>query len=361
MKILILANDDEGLYQFRKELLVELLKHHEVYASVPEGPYKDDLIKLGCTLKLIPFNRRGVNPFNDLRLCLQYVSLLKDVRPDIVFTYTIKPNVYGGMVCRLLRVPYVVNITGLGTAVENEGILQKISILLYKVGVCAAQQVFFQNEDNRDFMLSRGIVKGRYDMIPGSGVNLTHFKPLDYPKDDIVVFSFISRIMKEKGIEQYLEAAKYIRKKYPNTQFHVCGYCEQDYQEELSKLHKAGIIVYHGCIRDVREMHKISHCTIHPTYYPEGLSNVLLESLSCCRPIMTTNRSGCREIVDDGVNGFVVRKMDSLDLIEKIEKFLALPYDEKRKLGLNGRKKVERKFSRQIVVDKYVQELSFNK
>jgi galacturonosyltransferase len=163
--------------------------------------------------------------------------------------------------------------------------------------------------------------------------------------------------MKEKGVDQYLEAAEYIKSKYPNTVFHVCGFCEQAYEEKLKELTEKGIINYHGMVRNVAEVLKDIQCTIHPTYYPEGIANVLLESCACARPIITTDRAGCREVVDDGVNGFVVKQRDSQDLIEKIEKFLALSHDEKIAMGLAGRAKVEKEFDRQIVVEKYCEEI----
>ena len=354
MKVLILANDDEGLYQFRKELIVELLKRSEVYATVPEGPYKQDLISLGVKLHTLQINRHGVNPIEDIKLMREYKNLIKNIHPDVVLTYTIKPNVYGGIVCQMENIPYIANITGLGTAVENGGILQKITLFLYRVGLRKSKKVFFQNTENKDFMIKKKVVKGEYELLPGSGVNLNHFMRMEYPNDNVIHFAFISRIMKEKGVDQYLEAAEYIKSKYPDTQFHVCGYCEQDYEDKLKKLCEQGIINYHGCIRDVREMHRISSCTIHPTYYPEGLSNVLLESLSCCRPIITTNRSGCREVIDDGINGYIVEQKNTKDLIEKIEKFIALPHEMKKEMGLAGREKVEREFDRTIVVDKYI-------
>lgn len=354
MKILILANDDEGLYQFRKELLVELMKDNIVFATVPEGPYKQDLIDLGIKLTLISVNRHGINPLDDFRLICQYAVLIHKICPDVVLTYTIKPNVYGGMVCRLYKVPYIANITGLGIAVENTGIIQQIALILYKIGLKGAKKIFFQNSENQKFMKDRKVVDTKIELLPGSGVNLKHFIPLEYPTGVLIQFAFISRIMKEKGIEQYLEAAAYIRKKYPNTRFHVCGYCEQDYNKKLKELNDNDTIIYHGCIRDVREIHKISSCTIHPTYYPEGLSNVLLESLSCCRPIITTERSGCREVIDDGINGFIVHQQDSKDLIKVIEKFIALPIEKKKQMGLDGRKKVEKEFDRRIIVERYL-------
>ncbi len=163
--------------------------------------------------------------------------------------------------------------------------------------------------------------------------------------------------MKQKGIEQYLDAAKYIREKFHNTQFHILGFCEELYEEKLKAMHEKGVIKYHGMQSDVRKFHHISHCTIHPTFYPEGMSNVLLESAACGRPIITTNRSGCREIVDDGINGYVVEQQNSQDLIEKVEKFLKLSYEEKKQMGLAGRAKVERKFDRQMVINAYKYEI----
>jgi galacturonosyltransferase len=188
-------------------------------------------------------------------------------------------------------------------------------------------------------------------------VNLQRFSPLEYPGEETTEFVFISRIMKEKGADQYLEAAEYIREKYPNTRFHICGFCEQAYEQKLKDLHDKGIIIYHGMVRDVKQVIAKTHCTIHPTYYPEGLSNVLLESAACARALITTNRSGCREVIDNGINGFVVEQKNAQDLIEKIEAFLALPWEQKKAMGIAGRAKVEKEFDRQIVVEKYLQEM----
>ncbi|MCQ2104884.1 MAG: glycosyltransferase family 4 protein [Fibrobacter sp.] len=358
MKVLILANKPTGLYKFRGELLSALLASgHEVILSVPNGDFVKEMEQMGCKFIETPVSRHGVNPLTDLKLLARYRSIIRSVRPDIVFTYTIKPNVYGGYACQICGVPYVANVTGLGSAVENGGLLQKITLALYKTGLRKAQKVFFQNSENRDFMLRHNVVGPCSELIPGSGVNLKHFSPLPYPGEENVNFVFISRIMRQKGIDQYLEAAQYISKKYQNVKFHVCGYCEAEYQGKLDDLVKDGTIIYHGMVRDVREIQKLSHCTVHPTFYPEGLSNVLLESSACARPIITTDRSGCREVIDDGVNGFVVKQRDSQDLIEKIEKFLQLSWEDRKKMGEAGRLKVEKEFDRQIVVDAYLKEV----
>ena len=379
MKVLILANNSVGLYKFRKDLLEALLANkHEVFISLPNGDFIDDMQQMGCRFIETEISRHGTNPLTDLALAKKYCAIIKSVKPDIVFTYTIKPNVYGGIACQLCKVPYVANVTGLGTAVENGGILQKITLALYRTGLRKAKRVFFQNQANQDFMLRHKVVRGAYSLLPGSGVNLERFVPLPYPDEtDGIHFVFISRIMREKGIEQYLDAAKHFKAAEPakapdsrhsersegssavttKLHFHICGFCEAEYKGKLDEYIKDGSVIYHGLVRDVREIHKISHCTIHPSFYPEGISNVLLESSACARPIITTDRSGCREVVDDGVNGFVVKQRDSEDLIQKIEKFLALTHEQKMQMGLAGRAKVEKEFDRKIVVNAYLKEM----
>lgn len=358
MRILILANDDSGLYEFRRELLERLITEHEVYFTVPVGNLVSRIEALGC--KYIPcdvLKRHGVNPLQELKLLDFYKNLLDDIKPGIVFTYTIKPNVYGGMACIKKNIPYVANITGLGTAVENGGLMQKITLEMYRLGLRKAQKVFFQNTANRDFMIQEHVIKTDCDLLPGSGVNLTRFKAFPYPNGETVDFLFVGRLMKEKGIDQYLDAAKAIRKKYPETRFHICGTYEQDYEEKVDRLISDGTVIFHGDVVDMVPMYQKASCVIHPSYYPEGLSNVLLEASACARPIITTNRPGCREVIDNGVNGYVVNQKDSLDLICKIEKFLGLGINERRAMGLAGRAKVEKGFDRQIVIQKYVDEV----
>ncbi len=357
MKVLIVANADIGLYKFRKELLEELVKENEVYIVLPKGEFYDELVAIGCHYIVAELDRHSTNLIKELKIFSIYKKIIKNVKPDIVFTYTIKPNVYAGMICASLGVPYVANITGLGTAVVNPSLIQILVVSLYKFGLRKAQKVFFQNTENRDFMVTKGVVKGSYEMIPGSGVNLNNYTVSEYPNGDTVDFIFVSRIMKEKGIDQYLDAALEIRKRHPETRFHICGFCEQEYEDKLKKLDADGIIIYHGFVKDMAAIYKRMSCTIHPTYYPEGLSNVLLESAASGRPIITTNRSGCREVVDNGVNGYIIEEKNSEDLIEKIEMFLGKSVKEREQMGLAGRAKVEREFDRQIVIDKYLGEL----
>ena len=358
MKIVLIGNSDLSIYNYRYELVEKLLSMgHSVSVLSPCGDLIPELQKMGCNFYETSLDRHGTNPFKDLKLLRTYIKILKAIAPDYVFTYTIKPNIYGAWACKKLNIPCIANITGLGTAVENGGLIQKITLMLYKLAFKKIQTIFFQNEENRQFFVKKNLYVDKHKLLPGSGVNLTRFQPYPFPETDTVEFVFISRLMKEKGIEQYLETAKYIKSKYPYTRFHICGFCEKEYEEEMARLKQNDTVIYHGMVKDVSMILKNVHCVVHPSYYPEGLSNVLLEGCACARPIITTNRAGCREVVDDGINGFVVRQQDSKDLIEKIEKFLALSWEERKCLGLNGRKKVEKEFDRNIVIEKYLAEI----
>lgn len=357
-KVMFLVNHDVVIYNFRLELVERLLADgHEVSVCSPYGERIDDLTAMGCSYIPIEISRHGMNPVSELKLLSTYKKLIRQYRPDIIFAYTIKPNIYGAMAAHAYGIPFAANITGLGTAVENGGISQKITVMLYKIAFRHIKRVFFQNTENADFFKAHHIAADKAMLLPGSGVNLERFSALDYPKGENTEFAFISRIMKEKGIDQYLEMAEAVKRKRPDTVFHICGFCEQDYEARIRNLEERGIVIYHGMVRNITDILKKVHCTVHPTYYPEGMSNVLLESSACARPIITTDRSGCREIIEDGKNGFIVEQKNSGDLTEKVEKFLNLPWEEKKRMGIYGRRKVEKEFDRQIVVEAYIREM----
>ena len=357
-RVLFLVNHDVVIYNFRLEIVERLLADgHEVHISSPYGERINDLIDLGANFHPVTMDRHGMDPREELKLLRHYKALMKELRPDIVFGFTIKPNIYGAIAARSLRIPFVANITGLGTAVEEPGPAQTISVALYKYAFRGIQRVFFQNTENMQFFADRGIAVEAHSLLPGSGVNLSRFPFTEYPADGPVKSAFVSRIMKEKGIDQYLEAAEAVRKVHPEAEFHVCGFCEPEYSGKLQENADNGTVIYHGMIRDVAGFMKEMSCIVHPTYYPEGLSNVLLESCTTGRPIITTDRSGCREVVDDGVNGFVVPEKDSAALAHALEQFISLPAEAKAEMGRQARKKVEREFDRQIVVNRYMDEL----
>lgn len=360
-RVLILSNSVNGLFCFRKEVIQAYRdKGYEVYISCPreqDARLWNWFTGAGCEMIETAFNRKGTNPLSDFFLMIRYIGIIRKVKPDIVLSYTIKPNLYGGMACSLCHVPQLANVTGLGAAVEYPGPLRMLTVFLYKIGLRKAKTVFFQNHDNLQFCVTHRMVKGHTRLIPGSGVNLTYHTFKSYPEEsEPIKFIFIARIRKEKGIDEYLTAAKEIKKLFPKTEFHILGACETDYGSRLKELHADGVIIYHGQQADVRPFLAQCNCTVHPTFYPEGMSNVLLESCATGRPIITTNRAGCKEIVEDGINGFIVREQDSADLITKIKQFILLPYNSKMEMGLNARRKVEKEFDRNIVVNAYLEE-----
>ena len=359
--ILVICNSSSGFYRLRKELIVEAISTYNMIVLAPSTGFEKELEKLGCKYQKIEYDGHSINPVKELRLIKKYYKYIAAVKPDIVLTYAIKPNVYGGIICKWKRIPYIVNITGLGNAFVEKGILQTVSLLLYRRSLKKAGMVFFQNRDNLEFMLKKKVLgNGNYSLIPGSGVNLTQYKALEYPQDSIIRFFFIARIIKEKGIDQIIDAAEYFQNA-PNVEFHICGGCDDDYTDRISQMDKDGIITYHGVIGPLDEMVKVyrtASCVVHPTYYAEGVSNVLLEAAASARPIIATDRAGCREVIDDGINGLLVREKDSDDLIEKLKRFISMPWDERRKMGLLGREKVEREFNRERVVNAYIQTIA---
>lgn len=357
--ILVLANKTSGLHSFRKEVMKAIVDAgYELYISVPD---EDERIKffveIGCHIIKTSFNRRGMNPVKDLKLMIDYRKLIKKIKPKAVLTYTIKPNVYGGLACRATNTPQLANVTGLGDAIENGGWLQRLTVTLYRNGLKKAVCVFFQNESNRNTCMRLGIADDSSVLLPGSGVNLDHHKYQEYPVDDgITRFLFIGRLLKDKGIEEYFETAQTIKEKYPNTEFQILGAIDGPYQTKLEELINLGVVKHLGLTTDVRPYISAVHCTIMPSFH-EGMSNVNLESQAAGRPVITTNVPGCKETVEEGITGYIVEAKSSESLIAAVERFIALPYSQKVEMGQNGREKVKREFDRRIVIDEYLKAL----
>lgn len=358
--VLILANSISGLHSFRKEVMGAICDAgYKVYISVPEEQSKADYYnyfrKTGCEIVYTSLNRRGMNPLADLRLMLTYRKLMKKLKPLAVLSYTIKPNVYGGMAARLNHIPLLANVTGLGDAVENGGWLQQLTVFLYKLGLSNAHSIFFQNESNRTFCINAGIARKDSILLPGSGVNLYHHAFQSYPLEDRKVrFLYIGRLLKDKGAEELFEAAQVVKSIYPNVEFQVIADAvDETYQAQLDELVEKGVIQFLGKQMDVRPFIGAIHCTIMPSYH-EGMSNVNLESAANGRPVITTNVPGCRETVDDGRTGYLVEVKNAQSLIDAIDRFIALPYSQKVIMGQEARKKMEREFDRQIVVNAYL-------
>ncbi len=357
--ILIMANNDAGLYKFRKELIKELLtKGCVVYISLPNGSLIPSLEEMGCHFLDTPIDRRGINPVTDAKLLLHYLKLAKEIKPDLVITYTIKPNIYGGLVCRLLRIPYAMNITGLGTAFEKGGWIRQLVVTLYKMGCRSAKKVFFENKENLLLFGRMGIIRrDQAVLLHGAGVNLEEFPFTPYPaQDEEVHFLFIGRVMKEKGVDEFFEAARMIREKNSNVVFDIVGPYEDDYETIVEDLQREGIIRYHGYQEDVKPFIAKAHCFVLPSYH-EGMANTLLESAAMGRPLITSDIPGCREAVADGINGFLCEAKNSKALYDRLEMFIRLSDEDKAGMGQKSRLRMKRYFDRTQVVEKTVKAL----
>lgn len=357
MKVLILANNDIGLYKFRKELIDKLCENHVVYMMLPYGEFIEPLKDIGCRYIQFEFNRRGTNPIADISQIKKYVKIIKEIKPDVVLTYTIKPNVYGGIACQITKTPYIANVTGLGTAVENGGLLGFISTSLYKIGLLKAQCVFFQNSENKETFLKKNLVKSKTKLIPGSGVNLAYHKLAPYPDDDNGIrFLFVGRIMRDKGSGEIISAMENIRKEYPQATLDVVGWCDEDYTDILNNAQKRGDVRFHGIQSDVRPFYSQCHCTVLPSYH-EGTANVMLESSATGRPVITTRVAGCKETFTEGITGFGCEPKNVESLVAAMRKFMNLSQKQREEMGLSARNKMEKEYDRNMVIEAYQEEM----
>lgn len=357
MKLLILANNDVGLYNFRRELIQELLNENEVYISLPYGKLIDPLVEMGCVFIDTPMERRGINPITDLMLVRKYFSILSNVQPDLVISYTIKPNIYGTWACRMKKTSYVANITGLGTAFENNGWLKKMVTAMYKAALRKAKVVFFENSANRDLFVEERIVdKDITCVLNGAGVNLEHFSYHPYPKNPICRFLFIGRVMKEKGVDELFEAMKRLIEECQKCFLDVVGPFEEDYKEKLGQYEEEGWLKYHGYKDDVRPFIKECDCFVLPSYH-EGMANTNLECAAMGRPVITSNIPGCKEAVIDGKSGCLCDPKNAQSLYGAMKRMLHTSHEERIQMGRIGRKHMKDVFDKKKVVDSTLMEL----
>ena len=358
-RILVLANNDVGLYRFRKDLLAALLgAGHEVYISLPDGGFVSELVQLGCRFIDTPIERRGMNPIHDSKLFYQYRAILKEVKPDLVLTYTIKPNIYGGLACRMAHIPYAVNITGLGSAIENGGWLRKFVLALYKPALKGARVVFFENAGNRDTLAATGVVpQGRDVVLSGAGVNLEDYPYQSYPQEGAVRFLFVGRVMREKGVDELFAAAKRMKQEYGDgVEFHIVGSFEEGYKPLMDELEKAGVVKYHGYQSDMKPFYAMANCIVLPSYH-EGMSNVLLEAAASGRPLITSDIPGCREAVEDGNSGYLCPAKDANALYGAMQRVMKLSVEQRSEMGCRGRERMEQRFSKTAVVTETIKHL----
>lgn len=361
MKILILTNFDVGLYQFRRELVESLLKEHQVFLSLPDGELVRPMEQMGCVFLDTPMERRGLNPVKDLGLMKRYWQILRRVRPDLVIGYTIKPNIYGGLVCRMLGIPMAANITGLGTAFQKEGLLKKLVVTLYRPALKKAKVVFFENQDNMEVLLEEKIVRREQCcLLSGAGVNLEHYACTPYPEGSEVRFLFVGRVMQEKGIEELFGAMERLRGEGYDCALDVLGDFEEHYEDAIHRHEQAGWLRYHGYVTDVRPYIEQAHCFVLPSYH-EGMANTNLECAAMGRPLITSDIPGCREAVIDGKSGILCRAQNADSLYEAMKRFLRLSREERGQMGKAGRAHMEAVFDKKIVVGKTMEALGLKR
>lgn len=359
MKIAMIINSSSGLYNFRKDLIQRMIADgHEVIALTPLEGRTDQLEEIGVRLINTEIDRRGLNPLHDISLYRQYRKILKKERPDIAITYTIKPNVYGGVACRMSKIPYAGNITGLGTAFESTGVIRKVATIMNKVALKKSKCVFFENAENRDLFVNEGIIrKDQAVLLNGAGVNLVHFSYQPYATDDKGIrFLFMGRVMKEKGVDELFSAMQRLKADGENCSLDLLGSFEEKYEEQIKQYEKDGWLRFHGYQSDVRPFIADSHCFVLPSYH-EGMANTNLESAATGRPVITSNISGCKEAVIDGVSGYLCEVKSADDLYTKMKGFLALFHEDREAMGRAGRKHMEDVFDKVKVVNKTIENL----
>lgn len=351
MKIVIIANNSNGLYLFRRQLISALIERgHEVTALTPFDTDVDNIKALGAELIETPIDRRGTNPVWDYSLMRLYRKELKRIKPDLVITYTIKPNVYGGMVCRQLKIPYVANVTGLGTAFEGTGMLRRVATVLNKTALKKAKVVFFENNDNRDVFVRESIVPKKIThVLHGAGVDLNYFSYKQYPTNDVFKFLFIGRVMKEKGVDELLQSMKRLVSEGIHCSLDILGYNEEDYERKLDEAVKEGWLRYHGNQLDVRPFIAACDCFVLPSYH-EGMANTNLECASSGRPVITSNIPGCMEAVVDG-SGLLCSPKNTESLYGAMKVMTEKSREERERMGQKGRKHMEDVFDKKKVVE----------
>lgn len=353
-KIMILTNHSYMLYQFRKELIQEFMKKYEVVLSMPYVGHEDDFKKMGCKCIETPIDRRGINPVTDLKLIRAYRRMLKSEKPDMVVTFSIKPNIYGGLLCGWMKIPFCANVQGLGTAFQKKGLAEFVTVL-YKIAFHHVKKVFFENKANAKEFRKRKIIPAKKQVVlKGAGVNLDHYRYCPSREEDQIKFLFVGRIMKEKGVDELFYAAKKLKKEYGDKiEVGLVGFFEDEYKEQVEQLQEDGVVRFYGFQEDVCPFYENASCVVLPSYH-EGMSNVLLEAASTGRALITSNIPGCREAVDEGINGYLCRVKSAKSLYQKMRKFVELTKEERKEMGKNGRRKMQAQFDKKDVVKKTV-------
>jgi glycosyltransferase involved in cell wall biosynthesis len=361
VKVLIALNSAWNLFNFRSGLIKAMLDAgYEVVAVAPTDEYVDRLVALGCKFVHLPMENNSINPLKDIQLCFRYWRVLRKERPDIFLGYTVKPNIYGSLAAHVLRIPVINNIAGLGSVFIRDNWITSLVRSLYRLGLSRSSKVFFQNQDDLNAFVSWGIVRlSVVERLPGSGVDLKKF----YPKPSLeetsrVIFLMIARMLWDKGVYEYVQAAKAVKAHYPHTEFALLGFLDVKNpsavsREQMDEWVAQGFVSYWGVSDDVRVEIAQANVIVLPSYR-EGTPRTLLEASAMGKPVISTDAVGCKDVVEDSVTGFLCKARDSNDLAKKILLMMNLSHTERIQMGFQGRFKMEREFDEKIVIDRYL-------
>lgn len=355
-KILILTNHSYMLYRFRKELIEELMKDNEVILSMPFVGHHEDFIDMGIRCIETKMERRGINPFTDFSLMKFYKKILKDEKPDLVITYSIKPNIYGGLMCSKLKIPFYANVQGLGTAFQKKGLAEFVT-LLYKTAFKKVETVFFENQVNADEFTNRNIISAEKEtVLNGAGINLEAYEYKPFPFNEPPRFLYLGRIMKEKGMDELFEASERLHNDGESFVLDLVGFFEDEYKEKVDQLVEKGIVEFHGFQEEPRPYYAKADCVVMPSYH-EGMSNVNLEASATGRPVITTDIPGCRESIENEKTGWLCESKNTDSLYDKMKAFLNTEPAVREEMGKNARSKMEAEFDKKVVVKQTIKAL----
>lgn len=364
-KIIISVNSAWNLFNFRAGLIVELIgAGYEVVAVAPRDNNVPKLELLGCRFVNFEIDSQGTNPIRDFLLLWRYKQLLIHEQPDLCLFYTVKPNVFGSLAATFCGIPFINNVAGLGSVFISGGWLKKAVKVLYRLALRSSSKVFFQNKDDIELFVENKLVKRKLtDVLPGSGINLNYFSPVITHTDATQNFSFkfllIARMLKDKGVVEYVQAAQILKESGFNAEFCLLGFLDVQNPaaistDQMNAWVNEGYVNYLGSSDDVRVHLSNANCVVLPSYR-EGTPRVLLEAAAMAKPIITTNAVGCKDVVVDGVNGMLCEVKNSSDLALKMKAMLMLTEDQRKLMGQNGRMKIEKEYDEKIVIQKYLQ------
>ncbi len=362
--VAIVSNSAFNIYNFRLNLANFIRERgYEVFFVAPKDKFTQNIEKEGYLIKDIFINPKGNNPIEDKKTIDEFKKIYCRYKPDLILNYTIKPNIYSSLAANSLNIPVINTVTGLGTVFIEENFVTDIVKILYKIAFKKAFKVFFQNSYDKNFFVKNNIVKEeKAIVVPGSGVDTMRFFPRKKSKNlDKFIFLFIGRMIKDKGVMEYIKAAEIIKQKYKNVEFWLLGSLDADNKTLISKktmynLIHNGSVTYLGSSFCVEEIIGECDCVVLPSYR-EGLPKSLLEGASMQKPLIATNVVGCKDVVIDGVNGFLCEAKSADSLAKACENMLLLDKRQRDLMGKRAREIVLERFDEKIVCEKYIKEI----